>query len=134
MSQVPNLAEERETVLRAMLAGRVNGIASEEASRAVSEALGSRTEHGGRSVGFGVIQARPLYEGGDRQEFLVVVTDGKRQAAITVSLSGTQIAILQARGEPVLAHLLDRLQGAAGSLPNDGRRYDNLVLNHPIRL
>ena len=132
---IPTPIEERTAVLHAMLAGRVDGVGPDEARRGLEAARANREQgYGGRTLGFGVIQARPLYEGGDWQQFLVAVTDGERQAAITVSFSGSQIAALNARGEDVTAHLLDRLQGATGSLPNDGHRYENIILHHPIRL
>ena len=41
------------------------------------------------------------------------------------------MAGLEARGEDVDAHLLERMRSAVGTLPNDGHRYENVILNHP---
>lgn len=84
-----------------------------------------------RSVGFAIGQVGHLYDGGDFQRFLIVISDGKRAALIEARLSGSAVAGLEARGEDVEAHLLERMRSAVGTLPNDGRRYENVILNHP---
>jgi hypothetical protein len=39
------------------------------------------------------------------------------------------VAILEARGEYSAQHAIERFNDAAGSLPNDGRRYENVLLS-----
>jgi hypothetical protein len=114
------------------LAGVVPAVSAADARAAVERARADKEGGlGGRSLGFAIIHARNLYDGGDFQEFLVAVTDGTRDAAIIARLSGSAVAGLKARGEDVVAHLLERMQNAVGTLPNDGRRYENVILNHP---
>ena len=38
---------------------------------------------------------------------------------------------MRARSEEVAEHLLERMRNAVGTLPNDGARYENVILNHP---
>jgi hypothetical protein len=124
---------ESEQRLARVLAGAELDVPREAAVAAV-DAAREDMEHGGlggRSLGFAIIRAGDLYAGGDWQEFLVVVSDGEREAAIVARLSGTAVAVLAARGEDPGEHLLERMRNAVGTLPNDGRRYENVILNHP---
>jgi hypothetical protein len=84
-----------------------------------------------RGVGIAVGEVGVLYDGGDYQRFLIVISDGTRAALIEAHLSGSAVAGLAARGEDVEAHLLERMRSAVGTLPNDGQRYENVILNHP---
>ncbi len=80
---------------------------------------------GGRSLGFAVIDSQGR---GDGTNYRVVVTDGEQQGVIVARLSGTLLSMLAARGEAPDEHLVERLQNAAGSLPNDVNRWLNIVL------
>jgi hypothetical protein len=139
MSSVPEIAE-REEALRLMLEGQSDAAAAEEARAGVEAARADREREdaagilGPRELGFGLIRAGQLYDGGDWQELLFAVTDGEREAAIVARLSGSLVASLTARGEDVVGHAFERLRGAAGSLPDDGRRYENVLLHHPFTL
>lgn len=122
-------AEQR---LAQMLARRAPDASAGEAEAALAAARADQAgEYAARSVGFGVIRAGELYDGGDLQEFVIAITDGTRQAAIVARLSGSAVARLRARGEDPAEHLLERMRSAVGTLPNDGRRYENVILNHP---
>jgi hypothetical protein len=117
---------EREAALKVMLAGQWEGVRADDAQRGVSLADENRKGgFGGRTLGFGVISAQGR---GDGVEYLVAVTDGERQAAIRARLSGTRLAILGGAGEDPATHVVGRLQDATGSLPNDGNRYKNMLL------
>jgi hypothetical protein len=120
-------AEQR---LARMLAGHAADASAAEAALAVARA-DQAGEYAARSVGFGVIRAGELYDDGDWQEFVIAITDGTRHAAIVARLSGSAVAGLLARGEDPAEHLLERMRSAVGTLPNDGRRYENVILNHP---
>jgi hypothetical protein len=124
---------ESERRLAALLAGAEPDVPREAAVAAVGAAREDKEYGGlgGRSLGFAIIRASDLYAGGDWQEFLVVVSDGERHAAIVARLSGSAVAVLAARGEDAGEHLLERLRNAVGTLPNDGHRYENVILNHP---
>ncbi len=98
------------------------------AQHALDEASADAT---GRSVGMAIAEVGELYGGGDYQRFLVVVSDGERAALIEARLSGSAVAVVEARGEDAPSHLLERMRSAVGSLPNDGHRYENVILNHP---
>lgn len=99
-----------------------------EVQPAVDEAVADAAT---RSVGMAIAEVGALYDGGDFQRFLIVVSDGRRAALIEARLSGSAVAGLEARGEDVDAHLLERMRSAVGTLPNDGHRYENVILNHP---
>ena len=60
--------------------------------------------------------------------YRVLATDGELQGVIIVRLSRTLLAVLSARGDDPEEHLVERLQNAAASLPNDGNRWLNIVL------
>jgi hypothetical protein len=101
---------EAEARLQAMIAGDVDGISPAQAQTAVEAVTRDRKGGlGGRSLGFAVIQARPLYEGGDWQEFVVAVSDGGRNAAILARLSGSLAK--RAAGHDDAAQLFIYLQG-----------------------
>jgi hypothetical protein len=55
----------------------------------------------------------------------------ERAALVEVRLSGSAVTVVGARGQDVSAHLLERMRLAVGTLPNDGKRYDNVILNQP---
>jgi hypothetical protein len=99
-----------------------------EAQQALDEAI---ADAAGRSVGMAIAEVGALYDGGDYQRFLVVISDGDRAALIEARLSGSAVAGLEARGEDVESHLLERMRSSVGTLPNDGHRYENVILNHP---
>jgi hypothetical protein len=124
--------KEREDALAHLREHGGDGITPAQVEAAIAAAEDDRTGgYSGRTLGFGVILARPLYEGGDWQEFVVAVTDGTRHAQMVVRLSRTaaaQFDDVAARWE----HVRERLQGATASLRNDGRRYENVLLYHPL--
>jgi hypothetical protein len=64
----------------------------------------------------------------------VAVTDGERQAAVVARMSRSHLASLEAHGEDHISHLIGRLNGIAGNFPNDGNRYENVLLHDPIVL
>jgi hypothetical protein len=99
-----------------------------EVQPAVDEAVADAAT---RSVGMAIAEVGSLYDGGDFQRFLIVISDGERAGLIEARLSGSAVAGLEARGEDVEAHLLERMRSAVGTLPNDGHRYENVILNHP---
>ena len=124
--------QEREDALAQLRQHGGGGVTPEQVESAIAAAENDRAGgYRGRTLGFGLILARPLYDGGDWQEFVVVVTDGTRHAQIVARLTGTAAG----RFDDVAArweHVHERLQGAVGSLKNDGLRYENVVLNHPL--
>jgi hypothetical protein len=122
---------DREGALEAMLAGGWGGIDGAAARAGIEAADENRTGgFGGRSLGFGVIASR---DQGDGTNFVVAVTDGDRRGAITARLSGTLMAKLRHEGVDPAEHVVERLQSATGSLPNDGNRYLNIILqDQPI--
>ena len=99
-----------------------------ELQPAVDEAIADSAT---RSVGMAIAEVGGLYDGGDFQVLLIVISDGERAALIEARLSGSAVAGLEARGENVEAHLLERMRSAVGTLPNDDRLYENVILNHP---
>lgn len=117
---IPDPINDAEARLRARLP---------EAKPALDAAIADAS---GRSVGMAIAEVGALYDGGDFQRFRVVVSNGGRAALIEARLSGSAVAGLEARGEDVAAHLLERMRSAVGSLPNDGHRYENVILNHPL--
>jgi hypothetical protein len=133
--EVPNPIADRENYLAAMLRGDVPGISSAITRDAVEQARADMEGPiGPRSLGFSVAYARPLYEGGDFQELLMVVTDGTRDAAFVARVSGTAIAMLEHRGTPVAEFALEELHRIEGGFRNDGMRCENVLLHHPLTL
>lgn len=115
-----------------MATGAEDDISPDDAARALDEARADQVgTYPARSVGFGMIHTSELYDGGDHQQFVVALTDGSREAAIVARLSGTAVAVITAQGEDPGEHLLERMRRAVGTLPNDGHRYENVILNHP---
>jgi hypothetical protein len=134
MSDIPEI-QAREDALQAMRDGAWEGVEAAQVQAALEAAEADRTGgYGGRVLGFGMILARPVHEGGDWQEFVVAVTDGERQAQMVVRLSGSALPRIDNTDEARWEHVRERLQNAAGSLPNDGRRYENVLLHHPLHL
>lgn len=82
-------------------------------------------------MGFGLIQSRPLYGGGDWQDFLFAMTDGQRNAPLATRVSGTQIAVLNANNQDVADHLVERLHGRAEMIPNERDRFAEMLLGQP---
>lgn len=104
-----------------------DGFAKPEQARTALE-LALRNKEGGlsgRSLGFAVIDSQPE---GDGTNYRVLVTDRERHGVIISRLSGTLCSMLAARGTDDRDHLVERLQNAASSLPNDGNRWLNMVL------
>ena len=126
--EIPEIAE-REDAFARMLKGDDPNVSAAQARTALDEANEDRRGGGrGRGLGFAILRA---YAPNDGQDFDVLVTDGTRTAAMLAHLSGTQVAV---HAEAVVEHVLDRLRGASGSLPNDGNRYENILLYHPLGL
>jgi hypothetical protein len=129
--ETPEIPEtvEREDAFARMLRGDDPTVSAEQARTALDEANADRTGGWrGRDLGFAILRA---HDASDGQDFDVLVTDGTRVAAMLAHLSGTQVAV---HAEAVVEQVLDRLRGAAGSLPNDGNRYENILLYHPLGL
>src|SRR5262249_28734798 len=82
---------------------------------------------GPRTLGFGLIKAEEPFDG---QRFLVAVTDGERDAAITVTLTGTLVAVLDARKEDAAAHALDRVARASGGIKGEHGYVEVLLAHH----
>jgi hypothetical protein len=126
MDAIPDLIREREDALAAMLTGQWEGVSADAAAAGVEAANEERTGgYAGRAVGFGVIAEKGA---GDGIEFLVAITDGTRQGAIRARLTGTRAAVLRNTGVDAREHIVERLRNAALSLPNDGNRYLNMIL------
>ena len=79
---------------------------------------------GSRSLGFAVIDS---IQKGDGRNYRVAVTDGNQDGVIIARLSGSLLASSRSGDDPE-THLVERLQGPVGSLPNDGNRWLNIVL------
>jgi hypothetical protein len=97
-----------------------------QAEAALARALNNK-EGGlsGRSLGFAIIDSQSK---GDGANYRVLVTDGERHGVIVARLSRTLLSMLAAQGTDDRDHLVERLQKATGSLPNDGNRWLNIVL------
>jgi hypothetical protein len=124
--EIPDPVQEAKDRLAAVLNGNDDRVTAADGSAAVERALdGMKSGYGGRSLGFAVLDSLGR---GDGVDYRVVVTDGDQEGVIIARLSRTLIATLDARGEAAEAHVVERLQGAAGSLRNDGNRWLNVVL------
>jgi hypothetical protein len=112
-----------------MAAGAEASVAPAQVTGALEQALqnkeGGLGGLGGRSLGFAVIDSQ---QKGDGANYRVLVTDGEQHGVIVARLSGTLLSMLAARGTDENDHLVERLQNATGSLPNDGNRWLNIVL------
>jgi hypothetical protein len=124
--EVPDPVERARDRLAAILDGQDDRLPSADGLTAIDWAREDMASgYGGRSLGFAVLDSLGR---GDGVDFRVVVTDGNESGVIVARLSRTLIATLDARGEKAESHLLERLHGAVGSLPNDGNRWLNVVL------
>jgi hypothetical protein len=124
---IPEIVE-REQEFTRMLA---NPSTADEAQAGLEAAREQRFEgvaNAPRTLGFGVIRADEPVDG---LHFLVAVTDGSRDAAVSVTLAGTLVAVLGARGEDPAWHLIDRISRDAGEFKVD-RRYEEILLHHPF--
>ena len=73
-------------------------------------------------------------EKGDGCNFRVVITDGEQDGMVVARLSGSRLATSEVQGREH-EHLVERLHQASGSLPNDGNRWLNMVLQpQPLHL
>jgi hypothetical protein len=133
MTDVPNPVEECEGRLRAILAGRSTLASQDEASRALDDAR-RNLDADGLDVGVALIKA--LGRGsGDWFEFVYAITDGEREAAVMVQLSGTQAGTVENKGvETVEEHVIGRLRGIIGQFPSSSDRYLNLIAYSPVPL
>ncbi|HWB21503.1 MAG TPA: hypothetical protein VG652_01295 [Gaiellaceae bacterium] len=116
------------------LARLLEGPSAEAAKRGLDDAYVNREEGplGPRSLGFGHIIEEP---GDDSVVHVLAITDGERQGIIRAWLSNSSLAGVEAVGESGGAHAVARLQQSSGTLPNDGKRYENMILQpSPIRL
>jgi hypothetical protein len=129
--ELPDPIQRSKDRLTALLDGSDEFAQPAQAEAARARALQNKEGgFGGRSLGFAVIDSQPR---GDGTNYRVLVTDGEQEGVIVVRLSGTLLAVLPARGADAEEHLVERLQNAAGSLPNDGNRWLNMVLqDEPI--
>lgn len=87
---------------------------------------------GGRRVGWGLIKALEMYEGGDWQQAWFAISDGDRDGAVLTSLNGTQVGVAKNRGENPMDVLAERLRDI--QVPNNGDHFDQIALAHPIHL
>jgi hypothetical protein len=109
-----------------MAAGADASVAPAQVAGATEQALQNKEGGlGGRSLGFAVIDSQ---QKGDGANYRVLVTDGEQHGVIVARLSGTLRSMLAVRGTDENDHLVERLQNATGSLPNDGNRWLNIVL------
>jgi hypothetical protein len=75
-----------------------------------------------------IIKAEEPFDG---QRFLVAVTDGSRDAAVEVNLTGTLVATLSNRGEDAFAHAFERISRAAYGSVKVEHRYQEVLIVHP---
>ena len=129
MSEVPDPVGERERALAEMLDGRSRDATADEAragSRAPACARRGRdlpplpSVRGDRGRG-------PI----NGQRFLVAVTDGERDAAITVTLTNTLILELGIKGEHTSTYVIERISRAASGSFEADDRYEEVLLAHP---
>ena len=131
MSEIPDPVAEREGALAEMLAGRSREATAEEARAGLDAARQARLEDvisAPRTLGFGVIRAEDPFDG---QRFLVAVTDGERDAAITITLTSTLIVELGIKGEHTSTYVIERISRAASGTFKADRRYEEVLLAHP---
>jgi len=131
MSEIPDPIGEREGALAAMLAGRSHEATEEEAREGLEAARRQRAENvisAPREVGFGIIKAEGPLLG---QRFLVAVTDGEREAAITITLTEMLILELGMKGERSSTYVIERISSAASGSFKAEHRYEEVLLAHP---
>ena len=131
MSEVPDPVGERERALAEMLDGRSRDATADEARAGLESARKTRGEDvisAPRTLGFGVIRAEDPING---QRFLVAVTDGERDAAITVTLTNTLILELGIKGEHTSTYVIERISSAASGSFEADDRYEEVLLAHP---
>jgi len=131
MSEIPDPVGERERALAEMLAGRSREATEDEAREGLEAARRQRVENAisaPREVGFGIIKAKEPLDG---QRFLVAVTDGERNAAITVTLTHTLILELGIEGEHTSTYVIERISSAASGSFKAEHRYEEVLLAHP---
>jgi hypothetical protein len=128
----PDPIGDRERALAEMLAGRSREATADEARAGLEAAWRTRTEDAAaapRALGFGVIKAgEPLAN----QRFLVAVTDGERDAAITIVLTNTLILELGIKGEHTSAYVIQRIGRVASDSFKADDRYEEVLLAHPF--
>jgi hypothetical protein len=123
---IPNPIQRAKDRYADMAAGAEASVAPAQVAGALEQALQNKEGGlGGRSLGFAVIDSQ---QKGDGVNYRVLVTDGEQHGVIVARLSGTLRSILAARATDENDHLVERLQNATGSLPNDGNRWLNIVL------
>ena len=130
MAEVPNPLAERESALAEMLAGHSGEATAEEARAALEAARQQRHENvigEPRTLGFGVIKAGEPING---QRFHVAVTDGERNAAITITLTNTLILELGIKGEHTPTYVIERIDKFAAGIKPDNR-YEDVLAAHP---
>jgi hypothetical protein len=131
MSEIPDPVGERERALAEMLAGRSREATEDEAREGLEAARRQRVENvisAPREVGFGIIKAKEPLDG---QRFLVAVTDGERNAAITVTLTNALILELGIKGEHTSTYVIERISSAASGSFEAEHRYEEVLLAHP---
>lgn len=133
--RIPDPVAEGEDRLYTMLAGESNLASQEDAMQAVDAAHRDLTGGRGRGLGAGVALIEPptqRRDGGDHSEFLCIVTDGRREAAMLVKLAREREATLL--DESAEAHVLDRLYDIVRSVKRSFDSYANLVAHSPLML
>jgi hypothetical protein len=131
MTEIPDPLGERERALAEMLAGRSREATEDQAREGLQAARRQRVENvigEPRTVGFGIIKAEEPLNG---QRFLVAVTDGSRDAAISVELTNTLILELGIKGEHTSTYVIERINSAASDSFKDEHRYEEVLLAHP---
>ncbi len=133
--RTPNPVAECEDRLRTMLAGESSLASQEDAIEAIDAAHRDLTGGHGRDLGAGVALIEPptqRRDAGDDSEFLCVVTDGRREAAMVVKLAREREATLE--DESAEAHVLDCLYDMVGSIRRSSGSYPSLVAHSPLVL
>ena len=131
MSDIPDPIGERERALADMLDGRSREATAEEARAGLEAARKRQVEDvisAPPTLGFGVIRAEDPLHG---QRFHVAVTDGERDAAITITLTDTLIVELGITGEHTSTYVIERINRAASDSFKADRRYEEVLLAHP---
>jgi hypothetical protein len=125
--------EECQQRLTRMRAGQFEGVTAEEATEGAEAAhMDLGVGWGGRRIGWGLIKAFDLYEGGDWQQAWFAISDGERYGAVLASLSGSEVAAARNRGEDPVDVLRERLRDML--IPNNIDHFAQVALSHPIRL
>lgn len=117
---------EAEEALKRMLAGDNAHVSADLARAGVASAQAERKGgFGVRDIGVGVIR---LQDEADGVNASLVVTDGRREAAIRVELSGTLVATVKAQKEDIAEYVVENVRERVTALPRTVDHFREAVL------